>query len=401
MPSGRGARIGLAVRSARLRWYTLVRTGSVLAPLSATTVGRFRIMARREVFARFGAGRLPIQIAASIAWTIGAFYDCARAVVRRRPGAAPGIAGFLRMYRVALAHNISVGEYRRYQLDRPEHRDAMGDYVCWTDRAAIVGLSARRGADVEDVHDKHRFAQVCGAHGLACVPTLAVFEGGRQVFPAEAFSPDAPRLWEKALRLSGGAGARRWIKNGDVFHASDDSAVPASKLAEVLRLRDCIVQPVIENHSALAGLGSGALASVRIITGMDDQGAAHAVAAYISPPHGASLTSMNDVARGVDLATGLVNKPLRSAPTPLAGALKSGHALDGLQLPDWPEALELVRRAHAVAFSRFAFLGWDVALTPTGPLLLETNLGWHIVTLQALVGPLGRTVFSALLEQYL
>ena len=51
-------------------------------------------------------------------------------------------------------------------------------------------------------------------------------------------------------------------------------------------------------------------------------------------------------------------------------------------------------------FRAFAFLGWDVALTKDGPLLLETNSGWGAIFHQMLDGPLGHTSFSRLVSQY-
>jgi hypothetical protein len=57
----------------------------------------------------------------------------------------------------------------------------------------------------------------------------------------------------------------------------------------------------------------------------------------------------------------------------------------------------LAQRAHAIAFARFPFLGWDIALTAKGPVLLETNSGWGALFHQMLDGPLGHTAFPRLI----
>jgi hypothetical protein len=53
----------------------------------------------------------------------------------------------------------------------------------------------------------------------------------------------------------------------------------------------------------------------------------------------------------------------------------SGIRVAGLQLPDWEETLALVRRA-ALALLPARALGWDVALTPGGPVIVEANMFW-------------------------
>ena len=50
----------------------------------------------------------------------------------------------------------------------------------------------------------------------------------------------------------------------------------------------------------------------------------------------------------------------------------SGKVFAGTQLPDWAEACEMAREAHAL-FPEFGVIGWDVAFTENGPLLIECN----------------------------
>jgi hypothetical protein len=78
----------------------------------------------------------------------------------------------------------------------------------------------------------------------------------------------------------------------------------------------------------------------------------------------------------------------------------TGAPIVSIVLPYWQESIDLVLRAHASAFSRFAFLGWDIALTKERPLFLETNSGWGAIFHQMLDGPLGHTAFSHLVSRY-
>jgi hypothetical protein len=78
----------------------------------------------------------------------------------------------------------------------------------------------------------------------------------------------------------------------------------------------------------------------------------------------------------------------------------TGAVIRGLEVPFWQEAVALACKAHSQAFTRFAFLGWDLALTADGPVILETNSGWGALFHQMLDGPLGNTAFSDLVREH-
>jgi hypothetical protein len=61
---------------------------------------------------------------------------------------------------------------------------------------------------------------------------------------------------------------------------------------------------------------------------------------------------------------------VRSPRAPGTGAL-----VEGLRVPHWDAAAALVRRA-APHFLPARTLGWDVALTEAGPVIVETNMFW-------------------------
>jgi hypothetical protein len=71
----------------------------------------------------------------------------------------------------------------------------------------------------------------------------------------------------------------------------------------------------------------------------------------------------------------------------------TGGRLAGFRLPHWSEALALCLKAHA-SFSAYAYVGWDVAFTDDGPVLVEGNLRWGVESMQrAHYRPLGETLF--------
>jgi hypothetical protein len=232
------------------------------------------------------------------------------------------------------------------------------------------------------------------------VPTLAVFDRGRQVYPATPFVPDAPVLWTKALRLKGSAGAAKWIRDCESYRDTHGRCVGATKLADEFSKQDCLVQPFMENHPAVAPVTNGALASLRIVTGMNGGEKPEFIASLIGLPHGAGETSVGGVLCSIERETGRIRLAAMPDGTPVTQHPDTGGLIVGMILPFWRESIGLVQRAHGTAFPRFPFLGWDVALTSEGPILLETNSGWGALSHQMLDGPLGHTAFSRLVSQY-
>jgi hypothetical protein len=375
----------------------------------SSPVGRFRALARRSCFARRShLMRMLAAGAMTLGWPFGAFSTAlrTRAWMRQRAQAPHGTRVLLDMYWLALRHSIPPLEYALFRFNEPERRKSMHEYLYWNDLPGLAALNARLGADNRDVQDKDRFAQICASKGLPHVATLAVFDGGKQTHPIMPFVPEAPTLWTKALRLKGGAGGAKWIRDGGAYRNKHGRVVPAASLAEEFRKQDCLVQPFIENHPDIARVSNDDLVALRIVTGMNEKGEAEFVATLIALPYG--VCSVGAILCSVDPGNGRIirhvalqgDKPIIQGDEPITLHPDTGTSIAGIVLPYWHESLDLVRRAHAGAFSRFAFLGWDVALTKDGPLLLETNSGWGAMFHQMLDGPLGHTSFSRLVSRY-
>ncbi len=369
----------------------------------SSPVGRFRALARRSRFATRGrVARALAGVAMTLAWPFGAFSTALgiQAWMRTRGQAPNGLHVLLDMYWLALRHSIPPLEYALYRFEKAEQRENMHEYIYWNDLPGLAAINARLGADNRDAQDKDRFAQICVEHGLPHVATLAVFDRGEQIYPEATFAPDAPIIWTKSLRLSGSIGAAKWVKDGMSYRNAAGRRVSAAQLAEEFCKQDCIVQSFVENHSDIANVSNGALASLRIVTGMIQSGQAEFVTALLALPHGDRETSGDGILCCVDRVSGKIRHAAFIDGEDATSHPDTGAPIIGVKLPYWRESVDLVQRAHATAFSRFAFLGWDVALTADGPILLETNSGWGALFHQMFDGPLGHTAFSRLVAQY-
>ena len=79
----------------------------------------------------------------------------------------------------------------------------------------------------------------------------------------------------------------------------------------------------------------------------------------------------------------------------------TGAPIEGRVLPHWPAVLELARRAHGLIGDRVV-VGWDIAILPDGPCLVEGNGRPDVDILQRHYQQgLGDTRFAQLIAMHL
>lgn len=364
---------------------------------------------RHAIQARIGMRGTWLWLISSIAmaagWPIGSAYEALRTLGRRDEFTNAGFVARARWFafawRTALLHNIPPTSTASFRLAEDGRRHMGPKFLLWTDSAGLALLNAANEAAIAHVQDKALFARLCEDHDLPCVETLAAFRDGLQIYPAVPFIPRESAIHVKKLAGSQGQGASRWVRHGDIYR--NDSGLERSPegLMALCQQGGFIVQPLLTNHSALAPLSLGCLADVRIVTAIRPDGVAVVVGrATMRLPTRASATDRSPLWTLVDSQTGRILSA-RQRGRPVTHHPDSDLALNGHQLPHWPDAVALVTRAHRTAFPRFVSLGWDVALTPDGPVLIEANAGWGAEIMQTLNGePLGDTVLAEILSHY-
>jgi hypothetical protein len=92
--------------------------------------------------------------------------------------------------------------------------------------------------------------------------------------------------------------------------------------------------------------------------------------------------ALGGLAAPVDLTTGKICGPAirivpRKLPSELASHPDTGVGLEGFQIPCWEEVKALATLAQ-INFPDMAFVGWDIAILPDGPIVLEGNAWWDI-----------------------
>ena len=142
-----------------------------------------------------------------------------------------------------------------------------------------------------------------------------------------------------------------------------------------------VFEPKLENHSTLSDVYSGSLNTVRVLTFRSQSGATRVFATRVRFGRGGHTDNLSagGIAAAVDEDSGRVTTPAVSSR--LSGNERfeehpeTGSRIHGLQLPCWDRVLDLAQEAAAV-LPQARSVGWDIALTPSGPLLLEGNHNW-------------------------
>lgn len=318
-----------------------------------------------------------------------------------RTGKAPLLQAW-EQYALALTQFVPPEAYYRYAFYEQQQRQQALDYLHnheWASLSNHLNTSACREALV----DKQRFASICAEHGLASVPVFA------------CVTPETPLtqlpkqdLFVKpvcGLRARGTAGFT-YVRDG-VYKRHDDVQYTTEALIHRLNERALkkarLVQPWIKNHAAIADLSPGGLCTVRIITGRWPNGQVDVVVATFKMPLENQLTSTYGLDSAIDLATGRLGRGYRYQPTNTGYDVhpSTGAQVTARVLPDWEHTLALVTQAHRV-FTGCVLIGWDVALSEDGPLLLEGNTGWDVPTVQQPQRcPLGHTLMVPILRAHL
>ncbi|MDO6414974.1 sugar-transfer associated ATP-grasp domain-containing protein [Sphingomonas sp. BIUV-7] len=257
-------------------------------------------------------------------------------------------------------------------LFRIEHPAQLNGYIRRFEDAGLnKRINPRAWAADCVLADKIAFYARCAAHGLPHPIVVATIAEGR----VSIVSPPGGRpLLIKPARGEGGAGVEF------VDGAPEDARAWAEWLhARFGRRRHAwLVQHRIAPHAALADLALNALPTARMTTILNEAGVPELVSAVLRIPSNPDAVVDNMKQGGllspIDLADGRLGQACKG----YGGGDYDAHPvtdapIPGRRLPDWAAAQALVADAHIRAFPDYALIGWDVGLSPDGPILIEGN----------------------------
>jgi hypothetical protein len=234
--------------------------------------------------------------------------------------------------------------------------------------------------------DKLQFLAWCTRTGLSHAAPLMLIEDGQVVWQTGTLL-DLDQDLFATPRTGRGASGVRLYRRIAAFRFEDENGRRmtlgeiASDLIHRFGTRNVMVLPRLRNHPELAGLAGESLITIRCVTCLDEREQPELVLAYLRvltklEPDWPVRKPISEYAAAVDLADGRLSAMTGDKPECLSQWYDhhpvTGVEITGRVVPCWDAVAALAERAHRVTRDR-VLVGWDIAITPAGPLLLEGN----------------------------
>jgi len=327
---------------------------------------------------------------------------------------------FAEQMRLTFVHGVSPALYYYYELHEPENRLRVHEYVMRAQLKRGGNMYKRlyrecpqRRHRASILNNKIAFAQFSRDRHLPTPRLFGIVENG--IFRrADAEDKSLPRtnLFIKPSNENGGDGAERWTYDDGVYRGKDRRQLSEPELSRHLarasRRAPLLIQECLVNHPELRDLTAGALSTLRIYTFLNEAGEVEHIFSMLRMSRD-SRRIVDNVCRGglaakVDPATGTIGPATDSGTLARTGWLDrhpfTGAPLSGRPIPFWREALALAISAHREIEAPF-MVGWDIAITAAGPVIVEGNKAPDVDIEQRLSGPWGNQRFGELLAYHL
>jgi len=311
--------------------------------------------------------------------------------IKRRTGKSL-LRQFGEQIRLMMRYGMAPKYYYQFELFDPARARDAGAYLQRSEtKASAYKIMRRPNAQRMSVSEKLEFHDTCRALGLPVAPVVFAAEDG---VPAGSFTdttvlPEAD-LFVKPRKGSGGRGAAKWqfisAESEGIarYVRGDGMSLTANALRALVmeqsREEHMLVQTSLANHPDLADINCGTLATCRIVSCRNERGAYEVTDAAFRMPRvrGSAVDNFHagGIASAIDIESGRLGPATDLGLSPRSGWFEThpvtGAKIDGRILPGWQQARDLAIRAHG-HFSDLAVIGWDIAILPDGPCIIEAN----------------------------
>lgn len=225
------------------------------------------------------------------------------------------------------------------------------------------------------------------------IPTVALYNKEQIYLISEKSYTIFEDLFKKDIAMfckandgEGSKGVFLLEKKNNKFYLNKQEA-SLIEIKSTFKNSKIIFQHVLQQHQDLNYLNNSSVNTIRITTVQGVSGAINIFSSFLRL--GSAENSFVDNISAGGLAVGVNENGIldkygfkhKSFGTKLEKHPISNTVFEGYQLPFWAEIKELVKNAHK-QFYYIQSIGWDVAVTPSGPVLVEGNDNWATCTPQ-------------------
>ncbi|MEZ5832599.1 MAG: sugar-transfer associated ATP-grasp domain-containing protein, partial [Dongiaceae bacterium] len=344
------------------------------------------------------------------------FIDCAPKV-RQRFGIGLW-KQFTGICAAGFRHGLDARAYYLFELYRPEQMQCAGGYVTRYETKnglfKILTWQLPKHNRRTSLGDKLAVHEMCERNDIPTPALLGIAKKGEVKLLCDPKTSLDQDLFIKLAKAKGSRGVERWKRIGPNRyrdHKGTEFSLEQglARLAERSKSETLMIQPHIANHPAIADYARESLITIRVITCLDEANQpviTHGFLRVVSKlesdwPHKIELGSAIDLETGaLDLMTGDKDNTrfewYRDHPV-------TGAPVLGRTLPCWDEVKTVALAAHRACPDRL-IVGWDIAISPEGPVLLEGNAYADVDFLQRVhrcpfgASPVGPLLYARLVD---
>ncbi|NLZ75878.1 MAG: hypothetical protein GX914_05175 [Erysipelotrichia bacterium] len=146
------------------------------------------------------------------------------------------------------------------------------------------------------------------------------------------------------------------------------------KLYQYLINKNFLLEELIKQHDEINKVYSGAVNTARVVTILKED-KLHFICVCFRIGNSGFVDNFHNggMLAPVDIETGTVmNHAVDRYKNLYVNHPQTGYQIKGFKFPDWKEALEMCEKASHIT-PEVRYVGWDVAFSNKGPLLIEAN----------------------------
>ncbi len=284
-------------------------------------------------------------------------YDYNSAGIKYKVGRAKRILLMLHFIFCYLSIHCSPDEYWCYKFYRVKHSERKKFYLSYHQRKKISLVNAKGATRVKSVIAK-RFSAEFG-RAFVCLDDCdaVTFTNFLKEHKKLILKPDKGSCGREIEVVS--------------YKTDEEAAEIYSKFIN----REYICEEYILQHHFVAAVNPGTVNTVRCVS-VNTGEQIKVIGAVFRAGRGDKCVDnlrMGGIGANIDVQTGIIN----TCGKDYNGNLYDSHPISGFrflgsEIPFWQEIVKTVKGMHG-RFEECAILGWDIAITETGPVLVEVN----------------------------